>query len=307
MKELKSIHFLAAQQPVVATVGMFDGVHRGHRALIEYLLQRAEALNATAAVLSFWPHPRHLLETSHSPSLLSTEEERSELLSKTGLPHLITLPFNESLAAVDKDTFIEDILIHGIGVRHLIVGPHHRFGKGGAGTISDLSARAARGDFSAEAYAPVQIDGTRVSSTAIRSALAAADLRTAHQLLGYAYTFSALVVRGQQVGRSIGFPTANLKPSPDKLIPAEGVYAVEVQVSDRWLQGMLYIGRKSINQQTTHTIEVHIFKFDADLYGQTLKIRLHSYLRASKYLPSKQSLSEQLKIDALESLRILNA
>ena len=306
MKALEGVHFLANECPVAATVGMFDGVHRGHRALIEHLLSRASELRCTAALISFWPHPQHLISGTSTPLLLSTEEERRKLLSETGLPYLITLPFTQSLANLDKDAFIEGVLLRGIGVRHLIVGSNHRFGKGGRGGFSDLEARAAQGGFDVEACTSVQIDGARVSSTIIRSALTSADLSRARQMLGYRYTFSGEVVEGQRLGRSIGFPTANLRPLPSKLMPSEGVYAVEVQIALQWHKGMLYIGQKSIEGQATHTIEVHIFEFDDDLYGQVLKVCLHSYLRGSKRLTSKQSLSHQLHLDKAESLRILN-
>ena len=305
MKTFEGVQFLARRRPLVATVGMFDGVHRGHRALIAHLLRRATELRGTAALISFWPHPRHVLECSTLP-LLTSLEERSALLAETSLPYLIILPFTKELAALEKERFIEDVLIRGIGVRHLVVGPSHRFGEGGRGSITDLEARATEGDFSCEAFTSVQIDGRRVSSTAIRKALNDGCLEDAQQLLGYAYTFSGEVIKGDEIGRTIGFPTANLKPPPYKLMPKDGVYAVEVEIDNQWHQGMLYIGKKSIEQPSKHTIEVHVFDLDMNLYGRVLSIRLRSYLRATKSLSSRRVLVQQLEIDRQESLRVLN-
>ena len=303
MKELHGVHLLPRNRPVVAAVGMFDGVHLAHKALLARLMSRASTCNGVAALITFWPHPRHVLSGVAQPPLLSTAAERAEKLAKTGISYLITLPFDKQLSERSKDFFIEEVLIQGLGVRHLIVGPGHRFGKGGEGSLATLEARASRGDLSVEAFSPQLMNGEVISSTAIREALLCADLEKANQYLGYPYTLSGEVQIGQQIGREIGFPTANLRLlSENKLLPADGVYAVEAKIQDQWHKAMLYIGPKDLEGHQTRTIEVHIFDIEMNLYGKQLQLRLHTYLRAGRSLPSREALIDQLREDKQRAL-----
>lgn len=305
MKHLRGIRHLN-EVNLVASVGMFDGVHRGHQALLRRLQTRAQALQSTYVLITFWPHPRHVLSDVVEPRLLSTEEEKKNYLEDLGLPYLLTLPFDAAFAARSKDSFLEEVLIQGIGVRHLIVGPGHRFGQGAAGTLSDLQRRATRGNFSVETFPPEQLKGDVISSTAIREALQNKHLSQANSYLGYPYSLRGQVQKGQQLGRKIGFPTANLALlDPHKLLPAAGVYAVEAKVQQHWHKGMLYIGKKSIAGHPTQTIEVNIFNLEANLYGKELPLRLHSYLRDEKQLLSKEALALQLKEDKIQAIQAL--
>ena len=304
MKHLEGVH-LIKEQPVVATVGVFDGLHLGHRALVERLKDRAKALGGRSVLITFWPHPRHLLSGTSEPPLLTTLEEKVEKLTEMGLDYLLTLPFDATFSALDKDSFIEEVLLGGIGVRHLIIGPNHRFGQGGRGTFEDLKARAGK-NFSVEAFEPQLIDGKVISSTKIRTALISTQLEEANRYLGYPYVFSGKVQRGEQLGRKIGFPTANLQlSSPYKLLPAAGVYAVEAQLQQRWHNAMLYIGRKSLHSLEKKTIEVNIFDTKADLYGSTLRLRLWAYLRAEQELPTRLALKQQLTKDKAQAIQLL--
>lgn len=290
------------------TVGVFDGVHLGHRALLDRLALKAANADRESVVITFDPHPKFVLPGPKDDlKLLSTPEEKMELLLKSGIDHIIVMPFTKKLAAMDTGRFISEILAGRIGTGFLLVGYDNHIGKGRDSGFDSISRHAGLNGIGTE-----QIEGLRgtegiISSTAIRQALLNGRLETANACLGYSYSLSGEVIPGNKLGHVLGFPTANLKPPDNKLIPADGVYAVEVYIGREKYRGMLSIGMNPTvnNDRKIRTVEVHIFDFSGDLYGKTLKVVFRFRLRNEKKFESVEHLAARMKLDMIESLRLL--
>ena len=274
------------------TIGNFDGVHRGHRAMLDRLVARARELKLPCSVLTFEPHPREFFQPSAAPARLSRLREKLELIAEAGIDRTHVLRFGAQLAALAADRFVEDVLVRGLGMRWLLVGRDFRFGARRAGDFALLEASAARLGFGLEAMPDVMNAGARVSSSAVRTALAAGDLAGAALLLGREYTMSGRVAHGEKLGRTLGFPTANivLRRRP----PLAGIFAVECELEETHalLRGVASVGRRpTVKENAPPLLEVHLFDWNGDLYGRHLRV---------KFL---QKLRDEEKYDGLDALR----
>lgn len=309
MKIHRGYDDLKFRRPVV-TMGIFDGVHLGHKALISTLIQRADEVVGESVVITFYPHPRVVLENDHiNLSFLNTMEEKEELLRQTGIDHLIIQEFNREFSEIKACDFVKDIIIGQIGSNHLIVGYDHRFGKEGGGDFETIRQCADLQNFTIEKSNVYTSGDEAVSSSSIRELLLKGKVEESNELLGYAYMLTGTVVSGKHIGRSIGFPTANIKPDNEyKLVPANGVYAVNVVMGTQSYMGMLSVGTNpTVNNDTgQRSIEVHIIDFDEDIYGCRITLQFRKRLRSEKKFENLGQLTEQMEIDKQDTLRFLS-
>lgn len=300
--------FKGVKRPVLTT-GTFDGVHRGHRAIIERLIARARKEEGESVLFTFHPHPRMVLFPGDNDlKLLNTQEEKRALLEAAGLDHLLVVPFSRQFSRMHAVDYVRDVLMGAIGVRAVVIGYDHRFGRNREGDLVLLRQLGEAYDIEVEEIPAQEVDHVKVSSTKIRQALLAGEVATANELLGYAYPLSGVVVKGDQLGRTMGFPTANIGAiDAYKLIPGDGVYAVEVGLKDGGHSGMLYIGeRPTIQGATQRNVEVNIFGVDRDLYGEAITVRFIDRIRGDQRFPDMEALGEQLHKDrsmAMERLK----
>lgn len=288
---------------LVATIGFFDGVHRGHRFLIDRVIEEAQRSGMSSAVITFDRHPREVLQTDYQPDLLSTLDEKLLLLSKTHVDNTVVLHFDASLAALTAHDFMRDVLQGQLKVRKLIIGYDNRFGYNRSEGFDDyvrygkeLGIEVIRAD----AFLP---DDVRVSSSVIRTCLREGRVEDANRLLGYDYTIESRIVSGYQNGRKMGFPTANLDVTRcQQLLPASGVYAVLVRLKDSvgWKRGMMNIGHRPTFNGTSTSMEVNLFNFSGDLYGQELLVSFISKIRDERKFDSIDTLAEQLQHDKVQ-------
>jgi len=296
------------RKELALTMGFFDGVHLGHRELIQTVAHDAEIMGLESAVLTFWPHPRLVLHKDPEKlRFLNTLNEKAKIIAKFGIDYFIVQEFAKEFFNLDANDFI-NLLVNDYKVKHFVVGADHRFGKGGTGDSNLLNKLSVEMGFTVKVVPSQKVDGVDVSSTKIREALLSGNLKLANQMLGYPYLITGAVQSGNQLGRKIGFPTANIRPNdPLKLIPKEGVYAVIVNANDSIYKGMLNIGfRPTIDTNNKQSIEVNIFDFENDLYNSGIEVALVSRLRDEKRFPSIEHLKVQLVIDkqnALEALK----
>ena len=295
-----------ALPPTVATIGFFDGVHLGHRYLINQVKIAASQCGWCSSIITFPIHPRQVIQSDYQPQLLSSPEEKIELLSQTGVDNCILLPFTRELSKLTAWEFMQ-LLYEQYKVRMLVIGYDHRFGHNRAETFEDYCRYGRElGIHIMQATAYTQ-EQDKVSSSAIRRALLSGDVMTAHKYMGYNYFLEGTVVSGYQVGRKIGFPTANLRVDfPYKLIPSIGVYAVRVQVAGQQWKGMLSIGyRPTINNGNDLSIEVHILDFQGDIYNQKMRIEFIEFLRPEIKFDSVDELIAQMHKDKEETIKVL--
>ena len=278
--------------PTGLTIGNFDGVHRGHRAMLDRLVAKARALGVPCSVLTFEPHPREFFSVATAPTRLSRLREKLELIAEAGIDRTHVLRFGAQLAAMSAERFIEEVLHRGMGVRWLLVGRDFRFGAKRAGDFEMLKAAGVRHGFGVEAMDDVLEGVQRISSSGVRAALAAGDLQAAARLLGRPYTMSGRVAHGEKLGRTLGFPTANLVLR--RLPPLAGIFAVEVEIEETQLRlkGVASVGRRpTVRENAAPLLEVHLFDWTGNLYGQHLRV---TFLR---------KLRDEAKYDGLEALR----
>ena len=295
-----------ALPPTVATIGFFDGVHLGHRYLINQVKIAASQCGWCSSIITFPVHPRQVIQSDYQPQLLSSPEEKIELLSQTGIDNCILLPFTQELSKLTAYEFMQ-LLYDKYKVRMLVIGYDHRFGHNRAETFEDYCRYGRElGIHIMQATAYTQ-EQDKVSSSAIRRSLLSGDVMTAQKYLGYNYFLEGTVVSGYQVGRKIGFPTANLRVDfPYKLIPSIGVYAVRVQVAGQQWKGMLSIGyRPTINNGNDLSIEVHILDFQGDIYNQKMRLEFIEFLRPEIKFDSIDELIAQMHKDKEETIKVL--
>lgn len=289
----------------VLTTGTFDGVHFGHQKIISRLRDIAKKANGESVLFTFYPHPRMVLfPEDDSLKLLSTQEEKIKLLEQVGLDHLIIYPFSRKFSRLTATEYVRDLLVNKIGVKKLVIGYDHQFGRNREGNYQHLEELAPIYGFDVEEIPAQELDDVKVSSTKIRRALFAGDVATAKTYLGYQYKLSGIVVKGQQLGRSIGFPTANIEIQDRyKLVPGNGVYAVEVKVQKERYRGMLNIGVKpTVGGLMKPTIEVYIFNFNKDIYGNFIGLEFVKRLRDEQKFDSIAALKDQLELDRIQAL-----
>ena len=294
-----SIHDFTTSKRTVFTLGTFDGVHIGHNKIIERLLN-ASSEEEQSLVLTFFPHPRMVLQNESDIKLLNTISERTYLLEKTGLQNLIIHPFNQAFSRLTAEEFVKDILVDIFKIKKIIIGHDHRFGRNRTANIDDLIVFGKEYGFEVEQISAQEIDEVSISSTKIRNALIEGKIALANEYLGYNYFFSGTVIHGKKLGRTIGFPTANLKIEESyKLIPAIGVYAVKCFIGNERINGMLNIGTNPTVEGQNLSIEVHLFDFDEDLYGQKIRVELIKHIRDEQKFASLDELKAQLHKDQL--------
>ena len=284
----------------IVTPGTFDGVHLGHRTILKRLKELAIRSSGQTVVITFEPHPRIVLQPNdQSLELLSTLDEKIRLLGQIGIDHLVVIPFNKAFSELSSDEFIRIILVDAVRTKKLVIGYDHHFGKNREGRFEQLVKLGLKVGFEVEKIPARDIDQIAVSSTKIRHALKIGDIETANAFLGYPYQFSGTVFKGNRLGRTIGFPTANLKLAGEKkLIPKTGVYAVTVISNNSIYKGMLNIGyRPTVLDSGELRLEVHLFDFQGDLYDQQLVVNVHARVRDELKFPDLEHLSKQLHDD----------
>jgi len=303
---IHSISNFSSEKPSFVTIGTFDGIHIGHQKILKDLIQAAQNSNTKSALLTFFPHPRMVLQQNVSIELLNTIEEKSMLLEAMGLDYLIIHPFSKEFSRLTALDFVRDILVNQLNTSKLIIGYDHHFGKNREGNIDQLREYSHLFDFEVEEIPAQDIDDVSVSSTKIRNALHDGLLKTANKYLGYHYMVHGTVVNGKKLGGKIGFPTANIKVKEDyKLIPKTGVYVIQTTINDHLFYGMLNIGYRPTVDGKHQTIEAHLFDFDGDLYGAFLKIEFLYFLREEQKFDSVELLVRQLKKDRENALAFL--
>jgi riboflavin kinase / FMN adenylyltransferase len=295
-------HNLTLTTPIrssVITMGSFDGVHIGHRKILERVVETAQRMGVESVLITFDQHPRTVLnKATHPLKLLTTPSERRAIFEAIGINHLICLSFNKELAAMEPEEFIHRVFVNHLNAVKVITGFGHRFGKGGRGDHTLLEQESAAHGFSTEMIPMQDIQDNMISSTLIRQYLELGDIEKVIQFLGYKYQITGTVIKGSQIGKQIGFPTANIHPDhPEKLIPADGVYAVRASIHDTWHEGMMNIGLRPTVDGTHKTIEVHLFDFDREVYGDTITITFEKRLRDEQKFNSLEELKNQLTID----------
>jgi riboflavin kinase/FMN adenylyltransferase len=292
----------------VVTSGTFDGVHIGHQKILTRIKEIAQIKGGETVVITFWPHPRLILyPDNHQLQLLSTFDEKCEILREQGIDHLVAIPFTKQFSQLSSVQFIQKVLIEKIGTRTLVIGYDHRFGKNREGSFEHLKSNAQVYGFDVEEISKQEVDDIAVSSTKIRKALDLGEVEIAHSYLGRPYSFTGVVVEGNKIGRNLGFPTANIYIEEKyKLIPADGVFAVLVLVKNQSLKGMLNIGIRPTIGDQKRMIEVNIFDFEGDLYGEKIKIELVKRIRSEKKFDNLEQLKKQLDEDKNLAIEILS-
>lgn len=306
MKIIHSISNFTSENDCFVTIGTFDGVHIGHQKILKDLIQSAKEQNKKSVLLTFFPHPRMVLQKDVSLELLNTIDEKSQLLEEMGLDYLIIHPFSKEFSRLTALDFVRDILINQLNTSKLIIGYDHHFGKNREGNIDQLREYSLLYDFEVEEIPAQDIDDVSVSSTKIRRALHDGLLKTANRYLGYSYMLNGTVVNGKKLGGKIGFPTANIDIKEDyKLIPKTGVYVIKAYVEGETHHGMMNIGYRPTVDGKHQTIEAHLFDFDGDLYDKKIKIDLLFFLREEQKFDSVEELIGQLKKDKENTLAFL--
>jgi riboflavin kinase/FMN adenylyltransferase len=292
----------------VVTIGTFDGVHIGHRKIIRRVTDNAASEDCESLILTFFPHPRMVLQPGDSIKLLNTPDEKNFLLDQTGLDSLIIHPFDQNFSKLEAEDFVREVLVEKFKIHKIIIGHDHRFGRNRAADINDLVAFGQKYGFHVEQIPVEEINDISVSSTKIRNAIAEGNLAIANRFLDYNYILTGTVVAGKQLGRSIGFPTANIQINEAyKLLPKNGVYVVDAEIEGDAISGMMNIGTRPTVGGNEQSVEVHFFDFDSDLYDKAIRISVLHRLRDEQHFPSVAHLKEQLIKDKDASLAYITA
>ncbi len=290
----------------VITQGAFDGIHRGHQKLIDRVNSVARQRNGTGILVTFEPHPQRVIAPGTAPPLLTTREEKLLLLEATGLETVVILPFNRELSDVEAEDFVRDVLVKTLGVKFLILGHDHAFGLRRGGRPELLRKMAPELGFDLEIVEAVTDNGEAITSTLIRRVLTDGGVESARVLLGRPYSLQGLVIKGDRRGTNLGFPTANLAlRTLEKCVPGNGVYAVQSKVRDRIYGGACSIGTRPTFTTDTQTVEVHLFDFDDDIYGEYIEVMFHARLRDEEAFTGPEALRKQIENDVMEAKRIL--
>ena len=298
MREITDITTFTTQQPTVLTIGTFDGVHLGHQKIIERVVTTARQEGLLATIFTFFPHPRMVVQHDKSLKLIHTLEEKKQLLQQLGIDLLVVPPFNEAFAQLTAEEFVSTILVQHLNVKKVIIGYDHRFGRNRTANINDMRLFGEKYGFAVEEISVQEVDEVSVSSTKIREALNKGDVISAEHYLGTPYSLTGTVVHGLKLGRTLGYPTANIQVTEDyKLIPNDGVYAVYSYIDARKVYGMMSIGKNPTIEGKGASIEVYFFDFNGDLYDRELTIYFVKYLREERKFSSVALLKKQLQDD----------
>ena len=288
----------------VVTIGTFDGVHFGHQKIVKRLVELAKATGGESVILTFFPHPRLILDPENQDlKMINTIEQKAEILNRLGVDHLIIIPFTRDFSNLSAREYIEQVLVETLGTKHIIVGYDHRFGKDRKGGMPELEEFSKKYDYQIEVIKEQDINDVAVSSTKIRKALLSGDVALASQFLGYHFSLRGRVIKGDKIGRTIGFPTANIFVEETyKLIPSDGIYAVTLLMGAETFKGMAYIGQRPTINGMTRNIEVNIFDFDKEIYGQTINMYFLEFLRHDVKFTGLETLKAQLQKDKQDTL-----
>ena len=306
MKTYNSIFNFSSQKKTILTLGTFDGVHIGHQSILDKLKKATHHGYYESVVLTFFPHPRMVLQQDSSIKLLNTIDEKATLLEKFGIDNLIIHPFDEVFSNLSAEEFVKNILVDKLNIHKIIIGHDHRFGKNRTADINDLILFGEKYKFEVEQINAKEIDEIAVSSTKIRKALLEANIKLANEYLGYSYFISGKVVEGKKIGRTIGFPTANIQINESyKLLPKNGVYVVSSKINNILYFGMMNIGKNPTLGDNEQSIEVHFFELNEDIYNENLQISILEHIREEQKFNSLNELQAQLEKDKLFSLNYI--
>ncbi len=313
MKVYRNLDLLPSFVNPVVTIGTFDGVHLGHQQILSHLKNEALAIHGETVVITFHPHPRNIVGDTTGVQLLTTLEEKIELLEAAKINYLVVVPFDDFFANQSAEEYVVNFLHQKFKPHTFIIGYDHRFGNKRSGDYQLLEKLGKQLGFIVKEIPQQLLNNATISSTQIRKSLLQADLKTATALLGYSYFFSGIVIRGDQIGRTIGYPTANLQLlTNEKLVPGDGVYAVLIKIKqntnsqENVLKGMMYIGSRPVVNGKRRVIEVNIFDFDQDIYDSEVQITLHQWIRGDVHFNGLDALKNQLAIDQIHSLEALS-
>jgi riboflavin kinase/FMN adenylyltransferase len=308
MRIYRSIENVPHRKDSHLTIGMFDGIHLGHQKILEDLIRGAETANARSVLVTFDPHPQTLMKRNAAPiELLTPFDEKMTLLERTELDGVLVVPFTEALSRMTPESFVSDFLVKTVGVQEFTIGYNHAFGRDRKGDAALLRRLGSRYDFTVDVVEPVQINGEKVSSTRIRHLIGEGEVSLANRLLGRFYSIEGNVVKGEKVGKRIGFPTANVESTQEnKLVPGDGVYAVMVCIDGDVLPGMANIGFRPTMDGTRRGIEVHIHGFTGNLYGRKLRMEFVERIRDERRFDSIDALISQIEFDRKRSIELLS-
>ncbi|WP_116771762.1 bifunctional riboflavin kinase/FAD synthetase [Maribacter litoralis] len=307
MITVRNISKYKEEHPTVMTIGTFDGVHIGHLKILNKIINHAKSTELKSSVLTFFPHPRMVLQKDANIKLLNTIEEKINILERLGLDVLIIHPFTKEFSRLTATEFVRDILVNTLNTKKVIIGYDHRFGRNRTANINDLVTFGNTYDFSVDEIPAQEIDDVSVSSTKIRKALEDGDIETANNYLGYDYMLTGAIIKGKGIGKQLGYPTANLSIAEDyKLIPKNGAYVVNSVINGNMVYGMMNIGFNPTVNGTKKSIEVNFFNFDADLYNLKIQVNILVRLRDEHKFESIDALKTQLAKDKVKSLHYIN-
>ncbi|WP_294333896.1 bifunctional riboflavin kinase/FAD synthetase [Chryseobacterium sp. sg2396] len=297
MKVFRNFSEYTSQKPLALSLGMFDGVHLGHKSIIDELIRVGRENHLETAVLTFWPHPRFVFNPSENLKLLNTLEEKTFLMEKYNIENLFLKEFDEEFRNLTGEEFVRQILVEKLHVKYLIIGYDHSFGKNKSGNFELLQKLSEELDFEVEQMEAINIHENNISSTKIRKALLDGNIREANEMLGYSYSVSGTVVHGKKIGRTIGYPTANIETDCIKLLPKKGAYIVEVFVKDQHYKGMLSVGTNPTVNGEKLTVEVYILDFNDDIYNEKITVKFRDFLHDEIKFEGIEKLIERLDED----------
>ena len=299
MKIIKNFSDYHEKTPLALSIGMFDGVHLGHQSIINQLNSVSSEKNLESAILTFWPHPRTIFSPNDDLKLLNTIEEKIYFLEKHGVQHLFLKEFDPDFRNLSGEEFVKQILVAKLNIKHLIIGHDHTFGKNKSGDFQLLEKMAPEFGFEVQQVEAVDFQEKHISSTQIRNALISGNVKEANEMLGYFYSVSGTVIHGKKIGRTIGYPTANMEVNSLKLLPKKGAYIVDVFVKNNQLKGMLSIGTNPTVSGTKLTVEVFILDFNEDIYGQEISVNFRDFLHDEIKFENLEKLIERLDEDKI--------
>ena len=307
MKRVNGINNFLIHSPTILTLGTFDGVHKGHQKILKKLNSEANKAKLKSIVLTFFPHPRIVLNPRSNLKLINTIKERSELLEKSGIDFLITHPFDKTFSELIPEKFVKNILVDKLKIKKILIGYDHKFGKNRTAGIEDLKKFGLKYDFDVIEISAKEQNKVTISSTKIRKSIENGDFNKAKSFLGYHFNIEGLVIKGNAIGRTIGFPTANLDVSEDyKLIPKRGVYLIFSLIENKKVFGMMNIGIKPTLNNDRETIEVNFFDWEKDLYKKLIKVYVLDFIRDEQKFTSLIKLEEQIKLDKKTCLKLID-
>jgi riboflavin kinase/FMN adenylyltransferase len=307
MKIYRSIEDYNEDKRSVVTIGTFDGIHLGHQEILSRLIKSSKNKDLNSVVLTFFPHPRIILNKYNEVKMIDTLDEKIIHLNEIGIDSLIIHPFDKNFSLLSANQFIKDFLVDKLKIKHIIIGYDHRFGKGREASVTDLKNYANDYDFTVEEIKAQEIEKITVSSTKIRNSINQGDIKTTEKYLGRYFNLTGKVVKGDGLGKKINYPTANIFIEETyKIIPKDGVYLVETIIEDKLFNGMMNIGHRPTIGSNVKSIEVHLFNFNEDIYGKVISIKMISKIRDEKKFSSIQALKEQLVKDENYCLKLIN-